>query len=175
MASDNNVREVMEGESLLGLSSLPISPHLLQRIVQKGLCVKCVEYERGCKWEGSLIHMQDHVDKECEYFFVDCPNGCGATGLDAKALEDHLSKECAEQVVCCRYAEKTGCKHRDKRKNMPAHENNAEKHFALLESAMKNLKKENKILRQENKILKQTSITSEFLSSHWSRMASKMM
>lgn len=168
MASDDNGSDSAEGDTVLGLSSLPISQHLLQRIVQKGLRVKCVEYDNGCLWEGSLVKMQDHVDEECRYFFVDCPNQCGVTGLNNKALQDHLSKQCQEAIVGCKYANTMGCKHRAKRKNMVAHETDAEKHFTLLASAMKNLKKENMILRKENKSLKLKSHPSESLKgSEW--------
>lgn len=126
-------------------TSLPstFSPDLVQKMLEKGLTVKCVEKDLGCSWEGSISELQYHVDSQCKFYSVPCPNGCGAVGLLSKTLSLHRTIACPLEIVPCKFFTQ-GCEHTVARKDMVDHEHEfAEGHVALLEQTVESLRKEN--------------------------------
>lgn len=134
-------------------ASLPstFSPDLVQKMLEKGLTVKCVEKDLGCSWEGSISELQFHVDNQCRFYTVACPNGCGVTGLLGNSLALHRKVDCPLEMVPCKFFAQ-GCEHRVARKDMLQHERDfAEGHVALLEQTVESLQKENMQLQMATK------------------------
>ena len=66
----------------------------------KALAVKCNNDERGCKWEGELRSLEDHLTT-CSYAIVGCPNDCENKELLRVNLQDHLQNECPKRKYEC--------------------------------------------------------------------------
>jgi hypothetical protein len=120
------------------------------------LSVKCPLTEKGCEWEGELGNVADHFEKACEYNEVDCPKGCGKvlkgprdtvnkhltycgdfplpcpagcrSTRKRKEMKQHLSSECLEEVVSCKYA-LFGCNKTTKRRKIENHTSDDSFHF----------------------------------------------
>lgn len=68
--------------------------------------MKCLNFERGCKWEGAAISLEDHA-KMCEFALFPCPKQCNVYLL-SKDLDDHLSKACPNRDHKCEHCEEMG-------------------------------------------------------------------
>ena len=66
----------------------------------KALAVKCDNDERGCKWEGELRSLEDHLTA-CTYAIVQCPNDCDNTELLRVNLGSHIQNECPKRKYEC--------------------------------------------------------------------------
>ena len=42
----------------------------------KGLKVKCLNWKKGCRWQGDLGDTAQHTDTNCPVEIVPCPRGC---------------------------------------------------------------------------------------------------
>ena len=150
---EENESDETRASSVTVPAALPstFSPDLVQKMLEKGLTVKCVEKDLGCNWEGSISELQFHVDNHCRFYTVSCPNGCGANGLLGNVLALHRKTDCPLEVVACKFFAQ-GCEHRVVRRDMLQHEREfAEGHVALLEQTVESLQKENLQLQMATK------------------------
>ena len=53
----------------------------------------CSNREAGCEWVGKLEELESHVDSECDYTRVDCPNECHEI-MQRVNLESHKQNDC---------------------------------------------------------------------------------
>ena len=73
--------------------------------------VYCSSRKEGCPWVDKLDKLEEH-NKECGYFIVDCPSGCGAQ-IQRQNREKHSQKcyqyrlpcNCGEMVERCKLKE----------------------------------------------------------------------
>ena len=75
----------------------------------EGVVVCCSHQQEGCKWEGRLANLEDHL-KACEFVSKECPN-CGLV-LMFEQLELH-ELACPKALMKCPLAE-FGCSAADK-------------------------------------------------------------
>jgi len=70
----------------------------------KSLYVFCSNKERGCKWQGELNNISDHLKSSdgCPFEEAACSNNCENV-LQRKFLNDHLVNECPRRKVDCQY------------------------------------------------------------------------
>ena len=59
-----------------------------------------------CQWKGILKEIESHL-QVCPFHIVPCTNKCGDLIL-RQELQYHLTKECRERVVNCRYCQEQG-------------------------------------------------------------------
>ena len=68
------------------------------------LRVYCRVKDRGCGWKGALRELDAHLDTDCQYVAVDCPNGCGERPK-RRNLPDHLHNSCPKRKFSCPYCQ----------------------------------------------------------------------
>jgi hypothetical protein len=68
------------------------------------MTVLCNNHKDGCKWEGPLRDLEDHLD-ECPYSPSECPFNCGET-LSRKDLDEHKEKYCEKRKILCPHCSK---------------------------------------------------------------------
>ena len=70
----------------------------------KSLHVMCTNEERGCKWQGEMNDINNHLVRSdgCQFENVNCPNECGMT-LQRRYLTSHVENECPCYKVDCQY------------------------------------------------------------------------
>ena len=68
------------------------------------LQVYCRVKDRGCGWKGVLRELDTHLDTDCQYVAVDCPNGCGERPK-RRNLPDHLRNSCPKRKFSCPYCQ----------------------------------------------------------------------
>ena len=71
------------------------------------LMVRCNNKALGCKWEGELGKLEQHLmagsaEGECQYASVACPNECGIQ-LQRRSLYKHKTKQCIKPQSICQY------------------------------------------------------------------------
>ena len=71
------------------------------------LRVYCSNHKAGCKWEGKLEDLKSHVDSNCDYSTVNCPNKCHEEML-RKDLKNHKQNDCFLRAYTCQH-----CGHKD--------------------------------------------------------------
>ena len=129
-------------------TTLEIAADRRSEKVIMALSVKCPLTEKGCEWKGELGNVEDHFEKNCEFHETDCPEGCGEvlkgprdivdkhlvycgdfplpcpagckSTRKRKEMKTHLSSECLEEVVPCKYA-LLGCNTTPKRRKIEKH------------------------------------------------------
>ncbi|XP_019619276.1 PREDICTED: TNF receptor-associated factor 2-like [Branchiostoma belcheri] len=72
------------------------------------LAIFCSNVDDGCKWEGVVRHLMEHL-AECDYEKITCINagqGCVAT-ICRKNLANHLQSDCDYRPVTCQWCEET--------------------------------------------------------------------
>ena len=62
--------------------------------------VYCTWKESGCEWVGTLEHINKHLNQDCPFLEVECPNSCG------KIIQRQMVKE--HEVICERYPVECG-------------------------------------------------------------------
>ena len=88
---------------LCGESFLSVPDKNLQRAISS--CrVRCLKKNEGCKWEGELRHLREHLSAtgDCQFVVVPCSHGCGFSAL-RPLLSNHELCECPKRPVYCRY------------------------------------------------------------------------
>ena len=64
-----------------------------------GLKVKCLNWERGCQWQGDLGDTAYHTGKNCQMETVPCPKGCRE--VIARGLLQEHGKACPQRDYKC--------------------------------------------------------------------------
>jgi len=69
----------------------------------------CTHKERGCKWQGELNDINNHLESSdgCQFQEVKCSNKCGKI-LQQRYLTNHLKTECPRRKVGCFYCHAIG-------------------------------------------------------------------
>ena len=65
----------------------------------KSLKVKCVNWDKGCRWQGDLGDTAQHTDTNCPVEIVPCPRGCKETVF--KGYLDQHAKNCPQRAYKC--------------------------------------------------------------------------
>ena len=70
----------------------------------KSLCIFCTNKNKGCKWQGELIDIDNHLSNSdgCQFEDVQCTNECGQV-LKRNHLKCHLDSECPNRKIDCMY------------------------------------------------------------------------
>ena len=76
------------------------------RIV-KAFKVKCPNSVEGCKWQGDLGDVEEHLEEKCQHQKVKCPNGCGRK-VDRKHLRRHTQGDCTHRPHKCPHCDRKG-------------------------------------------------------------------
>ena len=73
------------------------------------LHVFCTNKEKGCKWQGELIDINNHLGNSdgCQCEEVKCSNECGKM-IERQYLTSHVENECPRRKVNCQYCHDTG-------------------------------------------------------------------
>ena len=85
--------------------NVPLKMNVDRRIERNigGLTTYCIHYEEECDWKGSMNAIQAHLDRDCEYESIACPNrskGCENMVL-RKDLYKHTTETCLKRYVNC--------------------------------------------------------------------------
>ena len=82
--------------------------YVVERVV-KGLKVYCTNKEKGCKWQGELMNISNHLGNSngCEFEEVKCSNECGKM-MQRRYLSKHVKAQCPCRKVNCQYCHDTG-------------------------------------------------------------------
>jgi len=70
----------------------------------KSLCIFCINKEKGCKWQGELNDINNHLHSSegCQFEDVQCTSKCGKV-LQRQQLKDHLNSDCPHCETSCVY------------------------------------------------------------------------
>ena len=79
----------------------------LQRTIAS-LSVKCINYSKGCRWEGRLQDLPAHTSRksregECTLVTVACKNGCGYVDERWRLSSAHEQLNCPKRMYSCTY------------------------------------------------------------------------
>ena len=66
------------------------------------LKVRCPHKAEGCEWEGELGGLEQHLNADCQYVEVDCPD-CGKRVTKICDLEEHKSQHCPLRPFSCKF------------------------------------------------------------------------
>ena len=66
------------------------------------LKVRCPHKAEGCEWEGELGGLEQHLNADCRYVDVDCPD-CGERVNKTRDLEEHMSQHCPLRPFSCKF------------------------------------------------------------------------
>ena len=75
----------------------------------KSLHIYCTNKEKGCKWQGELNDINNHLGNSdgCQFEEVKCSNECGKM-IQRQYLTSHVETECPCRKVNCQYCHDTG-------------------------------------------------------------------
>ena len=75
----------------------------------KDLHIYCTNKEKGCKWQGKLSDVNDHLGNSvgCRFEEVNCSNECEEK-MERRFLTSHVETECPRRKVNCQYCHDTG-------------------------------------------------------------------
>ena len=73
----------------------------------RNLKVKCLNSQRGCKWQGELGNCEDHKTKKCPFQTTACPLKCGKL-LQKQKVKKHTEEECKLRSFNCPHCKKQG-------------------------------------------------------------------
>ena len=73
----------------------------------KDLCIYCTNKEKGCKWQGELSDINDHLVNSCQFEEMKCTSECGEM-IERRYLTTHVEFECPRRKVNCRYCHDIG-------------------------------------------------------------------
>ena len=68
----------------------------------RGLDVFCTNKERGCKWQGEVNNINNHLNGSCLFQVRQCPNECGKM-FEQRYIADHIQRECPRRKVYCQF------------------------------------------------------------------------
>ena len=89
------------------------------RSIILNLQVWCPQKEEGCPWSGRIEESEKHLDEECPFYLLSCPNECGTAKFQRQYLRQHLD-ECPEQIIQCPFS-KAGCSETVRRRVLRSH------------------------------------------------------
>lgn len=74
--------------------------------------MECDNADRGCKWEGTVSTLANHLPN-CGFYFIECPNGCEnkygeIEMIMRKYLDWHLNFLCPNRDYMCDHCGKKG-------------------------------------------------------------------
>lgn len=80
----------------------------IHQIVQQ-LCIICPYKPKGCKWEGQLLDIENHLrnNEGCQFKDEKCYNNCGEV-LQRQYLTNHVENECLRRKIECQNCNITG-------------------------------------------------------------------
>ena len=75
----------------------------------RGLHIYCTNKEKGCKWQGELNDINNHLGNSdgCKFEPLKCSNECGKM-IERRYLTIHVETECPRRKVNCQYCHDTG-------------------------------------------------------------------
>ena len=75
----------------------------------KSLKVYCTNKKKGCKWQGELRDINNHLGNSdgCKFEKVKCSNKCGKM-IERRYLNKHIKTGCLCRKVNCQYCHDTG-------------------------------------------------------------------
>ena len=75
----------------------------------KSLHICCTNGMLGCKWQGELNNINNHLGNSdgCQFERVKCSNECGKM-IERRYLTSHVETECPRRKVNCQYCHDTG-------------------------------------------------------------------
>ena len=78
----------------------------LARII-KSLRVKCIQHSRGCRWQGDLSALEDHLSRkkregDCLFTTAGCRYACGHKD-ERGILSEHETNTCPNRPYTCSY------------------------------------------------------------------------
>ena len=76
----------------------------------KALHIYCTNKEKGCKWQGELNDINNHLGVSghgYQFEEVKCPNECGKM-IERRYLASHVETECSRRKVYCQYCHDIG-------------------------------------------------------------------
>ena len=62
--------------------------------------VICIHSKRGCRWEGKLKQLQEHINSDCLFVKLQCP-ACQRSFL-RKEMELHYNN-CSDRIIHCEF------------------------------------------------------------------------
>ncbi|XP_075246294.1 TNF receptor-associated factor 4-like [Convolutriloba macropyga] len=65
-----------------------------------GLKCRCNNSIIGCQWIGEVRTVAGHIEAECRFVSMECPNKCGDT-FERRHLDTHISDVCLKRVLHC--------------------------------------------------------------------------
>ena len=82
--------------------------YLVERVI-KSLKVYCTNKEKGCKWQGELMNINNHLGNSdgCQFDEVKCSNECGKM-MQRQYLTSHVETDCPCRKVNCQYCHDRG-------------------------------------------------------------------
>ena len=85
--------------------------YLVERVV-KGLKICCTNKKKGCKWQGELTNIKNHLgnSNSCLFEKVKCSNKCGKM-KERRNLTLHVNLFCPRRKANCQYCHDTGEHH----------------------------------------------------------------
>ena len=135
-----------------------------------------VQCPNNCRVQIIRKQLKQHLEHQCPKRQYSCPN-CGEKGLHDEITIEHLQQcpnamikcpnqgcsyvawrsnfklhECLYEQVPCKYSD-IGCKERQIRKNMEAHEKDSFHHLRLTTEMVTQLKQEVVVLKEENETI----------------------
>ena len=84
-----------------------IKPEAGSARLMKAFKVKCPNSSEGCEWQGDLGDAEEHLEKNCQYGDVVCPNGCGKK-MKCNLLQNHIEHDCPQRVYKCPHCDQWG-------------------------------------------------------------------
>ena len=75
----------------------------------RSLHIYCTNKEKGCKWQGELNDINNHLGNSggCQFEGVKCSNECGKM-IERRYLTNHVKTECPSRKINCQYCHDTG-------------------------------------------------------------------
>ena len=75
----------------------------------KSLLINCTNKEKGCKWQGELSNINNHLENSdgCQFEEVKCSNQCGKM-IQRRYLAIHVEIECPCRKFNCQYCHCSG-------------------------------------------------------------------
>ena len=64
------------------------------------MSVCCVNREKSCIWRGTLEALRDHLNKDCKFVEVECPNEDCNQKIQRKKLSHHQDN-CPKKKIQC--------------------------------------------------------------------------
>lgn len=118
------------------ISAQPIPVLLISKILDKQI-LYCINKEKGCKWEGALSLLNEHLQKDCLQEEIECPNKECKLKIRRCMIDAHLS-QCHNNFVECSY-----CKTKIKINEMKKHLSECKKINECLQKCGEMSEKEN--------------------------------